>query len=66
MRLCALARQSDFFTSSDLTLTGAAQNLALKKTTHADPVKVDSKHYTVEFENDQAPVLRIKYGRKLC
>jgi len=27
-----------------------------------DPVKVDSKHYTVEFENDQVRVLRIKYG----
>lgn len=27
-----------------------------------DPVKVDSKHYTVEFENDQVRVLRIKVG----
>jgi len=27
-----------------------------------DAVKVDSKHYTVEFENDQVRVLRIKYG----
>ena len=27
-----------------------------------DPVKVDSKHYTVEFENDQVRVLRVKYG----
>jgi len=27
-----------------------------------DPVKVDSKHYTVEFENSQVRVLRIKYG----
>jgi quercetin dioxygenase-like cupin family protein len=27
-----------------------------------DPVKVDGKHYTVEFENDQVRVLRIKYG----
>jgi quercetin dioxygenase-like cupin family protein len=27
-----------------------------------DPVKVDSKHYTVEFENAQVRVLRIKYG----
>jgi quercetin dioxygenase-like cupin family protein len=25
-----------------------------------DPVKVDSKHYTVEFENDQVRVLRVK------
>jgi hypothetical protein len=27
-----------------------------------DPVKVDSKHYSVEFENDKVRVLRIKYG----
>jgi quercetin dioxygenase-like cupin family protein len=27
-----------------------------------DPVKVDAKHYKVEFENDQARVLRITYG----
>jgi len=27
-----------------------------------DPVKVDSKHYTVEFENSEVRVLRIKYG----
>ena len=28
----------------------------------ADPVKVDSKHYTVEFENDVVRILRIHYG----
>ena len=28
----------------------------------ADPVKVDSKHYTVEAENDRVRVLRVKYG----
>ncbi len=27
-----------------------------------DPVKVDSGHYTVEAENDQFRVLRIRYG----
>ena len=27
-----------------------------------DPVKVDSKHYKVEFENEQVRVLRITYG----
>lgn len=27
-----------------------------------DPVKVDSKHYTVEFENDKVRVLRVKFG----
>jgi quercetin dioxygenase-like cupin family protein len=30
--------------------------------TAADPVQVDPKHYTVEFENDRVRVLRIKYG----
>jgi quercetin dioxygenase-like cupin family protein len=27
-----------------------------------DPTKVDSKHYKVEFENDQVRVLRVTYG----
>ena len=27
-----------------------------------EPVKVDPKHYKVEFENDQVRVLRITYG----
>jgi len=26
-----------------------------------DPVKVDPKHYKVEFENDRVRVVRIKY-----
>ena len=30
--------------------------------TGQDPVKVDSKHYTVEFEDARVRVLRIKYG----
>jgi hypothetical protein len=28
-----------------------------------DPVKVDAKHYKVEFENDRVRVLRITYKR---
>ena len=28
----------------------------------ADPVDVDPKHYSVEFENDRVRVLRINYG----
>jgi quercetin dioxygenase-like cupin family protein len=27
-----------------------------------DPVELDPKHYTVEFENDRVRVLRVKYG----
>ena len=33
-----------------------------QKTVQDDPVKVDPKHYSVELENDQVRVLRIKYG----
>ena len=29
-----------------------------------DPVKADSKHYTVEFENEKVRVVRIKYKAK--
>ena len=36
--------------------------LAAKTATAQDPVKVDPKHYKVEFENDQVRVLRINYG----
>jgi hypothetical protein len=33
-----------------------------KITTKLDPVKVDSKHYKVEFQNDQVRVVRVKFG----
>ena len=36
--------------------------LAEKPAMGQDPVKVDPKHYKVEFENDQVRVLRITYG----
>src|SRR5437899_585366 len=35
-----------------------------QKTAQVDPVKVDPKHYSVELENDQVRVLRIKYGAR--
>ena len=35
-----------------------------QKVAHADPVKVDSKHYTVEVENEKVRVLRIRYGAR--
>lgn len=28
----------------------------------ADPVEVDPKHYTIEFENDRVRVLRVRLG----
>ena len=30
--------------------------------THEDPVKLDSRHYKIEFEDESVRVLRIKYG----
>ena len=36
--------------------------LAVPSALAQDPVKVDSKHYSVEFENAQVRVLRVKYG----
>jgi quercetin dioxygenase-like cupin family protein len=40
----------------------AFQLLAAVPAMAQDPVKVDAKHYKVEFENDQVRVLRITYG----
>jgi hypothetical protein len=33
-------------------------------TPKVDPVKADSRHYKVEFENEKIRVMRIKYGAK--
>jgi quercetin dioxygenase-like cupin family protein len=35
-----------------------APNMAVAQ----DPTKVDAKHYTVAFENDQVRILRVSYG----
>lgn len=35
---------------------------APQETSASDPVQVDPKHYTVEFENEKVRVLRIKFG----
>ena len=44
-------------------LFAAAISFSVAQTTMAqDPVKVDAKHYKVEFENDQVRVLRVNYG----
>src|ERR671923_2523412 len=47
-----------------LFLTLFVLALAVPSVLAQDPVKVDSKHYTVEFENSQVRVLRIKVGPK--
>jgi quercetin dioxygenase-like cupin family protein len=33
-----------------------------KVTTALDPLKIDPKHYRLEFENDQVRVFRVKFG----
>jgi len=43
-------------------VTGLALLLPAAQAMAQDPVKVDAKHYKVEFENDQVRVLRITYG----
>lgn len=45
-----------------ILLVAAACMLALPAAHADDPVKVDAKHYKVEFENDSVRVLRIQYG----
>ena len=40
----------------------ALQLVSVAPAAAQDPVKVDAKHYKVEFENDQVRILRIKYG----
>jgi len=44
------------------TLVAGLACLAASSLLAQDPVKVDAKHYKVEFENDQVRVLRIRYG----
>ena len=44
-----------------LLLTGLF-SLAVLTAKAQDPVKVDPKHYKVEFENNQVRVLRVHYG----
>jgi quercetin dioxygenase-like cupin family protein len=43
-------------------IIGALLLLTTSSTFAQDPVKVEPKHYKVEFENDQVRVLRINYG----
>ena len=45
-----------------LYLTLFVLAVAVSSVMAQDPVKVDSKHYKVEFENARVRVLRIKYG----
>jgi quercetin dioxygenase-like cupin family protein len=48
--------------AAGLSLLATTALLAAAPARAEDPVKVDPKHYKVEFENDQVRVLRISYG----
>ena len=50
------------FLAISLIVLGGSGLLAGAMATAQDPVKVDAKHYKVEFENDKVRVLRINYG----
>ncbi len=50
------------FLAISLVVLGGSGLLASAVATAQDPVKVDAKHYKVEFENDKVRVLRITYG----
>jgi quercetin dioxygenase-like cupin family protein len=45
-----------------LAIIGTSALLAGAVASAQDAVKVDPKHYKVEFENDQVRILRITYG----
>ncbi len=45
-----------------VSLVATLMFLAASVAMAQDPVKVDSKHYKVEFENDQVRVLRITFA----
>src|SRR6202171_6379078 len=50
------------FLAINLVVLGGAGLLAGAIAVAQDPIKVDAKHYKVEFENDRVRVLRITYG----
>lgn len=50
------------FLAISLVVLGGSGLLVAAVATAQDPVKVDAKHYKVEFENDRVRVLRITYG----
>lgn len=45
-----------------ILILGGLVCLTVSTASAQDPVKVDAKHYKVEFENAQVRVLRITYG----
>lgn len=50
------------FLAISMVALGGSGLLVGAVATAQDPVKVDTKHYKVEFENDKVRVLRITYG----
>jgi quercetin dioxygenase-like cupin family protein len=60
-RRTAVGGMRALFLAISLFALGGAGLLAGAVATAQDPVKVDAKHYKVEFENDSVRVLRITY-----
>src|ERR1700687_254363 len=61
-RRTSIGRTHTLFLAISLVVLGGAGLLAGAVATAQDPIKVDAKHYKVEFENDKVRVLRITYG----
>jgi quercetin dioxygenase-like cupin family protein len=57
----AVGETRALFLAISLLVLGGAGLLAGGAANAQDPVKVDAKHYKVEFENDSVRVLRITY-----
>jgi quercetin dioxygenase-like cupin family protein len=61
LRCRAAVKTRGLFLGIGLLALGGAGLLAGGTANAQDPVKVDAKHYKVEFENDSVRVLRITY-----
>jgi len=61
-RRAAVGGMHALFLGISLVVLGGAGLLAGAVAIAQDPIKVDAKHYKVEFENDRVRVLRITYG----
>jgi quercetin dioxygenase-like cupin family protein len=61
-RRATVGGMHSLFLGISLVALGGAGMLAGAPAIAQDPIKVDAKHYKVEFENEQVRVLRITYS----
>src|ERR1700719_4298493 len=61
-RRASVGGMHGLFLAISVVVLGGAGMLAGAAASAQDPLKVDAKHYKVEFENDRVRVLRITYG----